>query len=69
MGSYADERLTTRDAVALLGAEFADASDAVIQTVMDEAYELAERERMPFEAALKEVSGISRTPYGAPRQR
>jgi len=62
MGRTADDRLTARADAATLKQSFGTAHTSALA---DEAQSLALSDNMPFDDALRVVSGQTRRPYGA----
>lgn len=72
MGNTADDHLTERAMCRILGGAFkfpSDGNSHRIERFMDEAEVLAAQEKMPFEHAMRIVSGKARPAYGTPRPR
>jgi hypothetical protein len=64
MSAEADERLTQKATARFVGkpVEWIDAT-----AIHDEAADLASAEHMPIGEAIRTVTGLTRPPYGSPR--
>lgn len=65
MGNTADSRKTEKTLAALLAKA---GRAAPSQSMVDEAADLAHRDGMRLDEALRIVSGATRLPYGTPRK-
>jgi len=61
MGNFADDFLTRQKMRKSLGSRFEDAD-----SIIDAARDLATRDKMPLDTAVKYVSGQKTRPYGSP---